>query len=576
MSDDRVIAEVERRQRAVAGELGAIDRSTSFESSRGRRFLYRAFKRHSCLVDIDEEPPHEINGEAVGLALRIAASLECNVPDELEVMRKEVVDGSDPSAFQRSTLVGYDGTVEVDRRKIPITSIFLEEESAGIEGTKDSAVTYNLDRLGVPLIEVDTDPSIKDPKEAKATALRIGLLLRLTGKAQRGIGSIRQDVNVSVKEGTRVEIKGMQELAMMDEVIDLEVERQLKLIEIMKELKKRKAEVGKTVDVTKIFKGTGSKIIGDSLKGNGVVLAFKASGFKGLLGREVNPGRRLGTEISEYAKMAGVKGLIHSDEDLSGYAITEKEMSELIGSLKVSKEDGFVMIAAQRGVCERAIDFARQRTEMALQGVPPETRAANSQNPTTRFMRPLPGGSRMYPETDAVPIEIDQGLYKELSKERLDIDSVKKKLEKQIKNIQLSDQMLWSEQLPLYERMVESTKAPPELVAAVLLEKFKELRRSGMKVEEIGDSALLRIFELYAGEKITKNGIEEILKALPKSAGQVDSTIKRKGLERMSKEELAKLIKQNAGKKRDETIREIMSKYRLRVDGEELNALLKN
>ncbi|MFP3279304.1 MAG: Glu-tRNA(Gln) amidotransferase subunit GatE [Candidatus Micrarchaeota archaeon] len=382
---EKLPIKIERTQRAVVGELGEIDKATGFESMKGRRFIYNTYKDTSCLVEIDEEPPHEVNKEALEIAYLIAATFNASLPDEIEVMRKEVVDGSDPSAFQRTMLIGYDGFLELNERRISIPSIFLEEESCGIESSDSEVVIYNVNRLGIPLIEIDTGPEIRSPDEAKEVAMRIGTLLRLTGKVQRGIGTIRQDVNVSIKGGARIEIKGFQELEVMDEIIDNEIERQQKLIEISKKLKERKAEVGEAIDVTDIFSKTNTKIIKSAIEKNGIVLAAKLSGFKGLIGMEINPDRRLGSEISDYAKIAGVGGIIHSDEDLNGYGISEEEINNLCNKLGIKENDAFIIIAGEKEKTEKAISLARYRAEYAIKGVPPETRGIDSKKNITKF-----------------------------------------------------------------------------------------------------------------------------------------------------------------------------------------------
>lgn len=570
LTDNIPYTSIERSQRAVAGELGIVDRSTSFESSRDRTFVYNVFRESSCLVDIDEEPPHDVNPEAVGIALRVAASMDCRVPDEIEPMRKEVVDGSDPSAFQRSMIVGYNGGLEVDGRRVPISSIFLEEESSGIEDTKGNVAVYNVDRLGIPLIEIDTDPVIASPQEAKEVAMKIGLLLRLTGHAQRGIGSIRQDVNVSVSGGTRVEIKGMQDLSMMDEVIEHEVERQLKLIEIRKDLVKRKTGFGDPMDLTGLLKGSKAKIVGDVVRAGGVVMGMRLSGFKGILGYEVDVNRRLGSEISDYAKKAGVRGIIHSDEKLEGYGFGKDEIAMISKELGLKDDDAFIMVAAKRDVCERAMSFAKQRAEMAIEGVPPETRAANSKDPTTRFMRPLPGGSRMYPETDSKPIPVGAKMHKQAKDNVVSIERITKELEDRIKNRQIADQMLWSPELQLFNAICDAHKElNPQFVASTLVEKFKELRRNGVDIDAIDDDVIIHIFGKYADKEITKNAVEELLKAVPKSTAQVDKLVEGR-LKRMDYASVKDMVKKLGIKDKGEIIRRIMSEHRLVVDGEEL------
>ena len=569
------IMSVERYQRAVAGETGHVDRSTSFESGRKREFKYRVFRNTTCLVDMDEEPPHHASQEALETALRIAAYLDASVPDEIEPMRKEVVDGSNPSAFQRSMMIGYGGMLKFGKGSIEIPSIFLEEESSGIEDAKGEFAVYRTDRLGIPLIEVDTSPAISNPKEAKEIAMQIGLLLRLSGKVQRGIGSIRQDVNVSIKRGTRVEVKGLQELDRMDAIIEKEVERQVNLADIADELREKKASVGSPIDITKIFKGTQSQIIGNELKKNGVVLGTRLAKFKGVVGREINEGKRLGTEISDYAKKAGVKGIIHGDESMEKYSISGHELKELEKELKLSNDDSFILIAAERSVAEKAMEYAMLRAELSLQGVPPETRAAEPNSDTTRFMRPLPGGSRMYPETDILPINPDKDAYARMVKNKLSAEEIRKDLEADIGNRQLAEQMLWSYTYQSYLFLRENTTVQPNLIASILLEKFTELRRKGITIDEISNEALQSIFDNYSKSRITKLGIEELLKLVPKSKAEVSGYIKEKSLSRLSGKEVEKLVHDNKGPSAEETRDRIMAKHRLNVDGAELNIAIR-
>jgi glutamyl-tRNA(Gln) amidotransferase subunit E len=574
ISSDVSVSEIERMQRAVSGELGKIDPSASFESARGRRFIYNTFRRSSCLVDIDEEPPHALNREALAIAMQIAASLGMRVPSELEVMRKGVVDGSDPSAFQRTLLVGYGGKLRVGKREITIPDLFLEEESSGIEHSDRETVIYNVDRLGVPLVEMDTAPEIRTPEEAKAVAKRIGLILRVTGKVQRGIGSIRQDVNVSIKGGDRVEIKGFQELESMDAVIEHEVERHVKLLELKKLLLKRKAKVHNPEDVTEIFKGTNAKILKQSVESGGTVFGARLEGFGGALGTEVNPDRRLGSEISDYARMAGVGGIIHSDEDLGRYDFNHVELASLRKRLGLKDGDAFMLITGQRETAAAAIGFALRRAAYAMEGVPRETRGHDDKKLITTFMRPLPGGSRMYPETDVRPIPVDHREYEALKKSAIDPDRLAEWLEKEIGNRQLSEQMLWSSYLPLFKEILERTKVSGSVVAPILLEKTRELKRSGVDVDRMGNDAFARIFELYREGEVTKAAMGEILKRAPEGGADVDRIVRENKLERISKARLEAVIKKFGNKSREELTKEIMSSYRLNVDGEELKALL--
>ncbi|MDE1828053.1 MAG: Glu-tRNA(Gln) amidotransferase subunit GatE [Candidatus Micrarchaeota archaeon] len=575
LTEEEEIGKIERVQRAVAGELGKVDISTSFESAKKRSFVYNSFRDATCLVDVDEEPPHELNAEALDTALLVAATFNCSVPDEIEVMRKGVVDGSDPSGFQRTMQVGYGGNLEVGKKKIPMPSIFLEEESSGIVSQDENSVLYNTDRLGIPLIEIDTDPVIATPQEAKEVAFKIGMLLRLTGKVQRGIGSIRQDVNLSIAKGVRVELKGFQELDIVDAVIENEVERQLNLLKLRDELQAKHAEVGEAIDVTEIFAETASKIIKENTQREGAVYGVRLKGFAGIIGFEINPNRRLGSEISDYAKVSGIKGIIHSDEDLEKYAISNKEVIGLENRLGLVEGDAFMLVSGKSESARLAISRAIMRARLALSEIPAETRAVDSKNMTSRFMRPIPGGARLYPETDTRPVEVDPKRMGVLKESVPNIEKMTKRLKREIGNEQLAEQMLKSIQLPLYNSIVEKSQSDPKFIAAFLLEKMKDFRRSGLEVDAIPEEVLVYLFTGYGQGNITKNAIEEVVKALPKNPDDVDRIVSQKKLEKISGAKLEKLIAGFDEKNKGMLIKKIMSQYRLNVDGEELNSLLK-
>lgn len=235
---------VERKLRAVAGETGFVDQAAAYEKSKDKKFIYEACGTSCCLVELDEEPPHNLNSDALKIALEISLLLNAKIVDEIQFMRKTVIDGSNVSGFQRTALIAQDGFIETSKGKVIIDLICLEEEAAKkIETTKDYT-KYRLDRLGIPLVEIATDASIKDPDHAKEVSEKLGMILRSTGKVKRGLGTIRQDVNVSIKKGVRTEIKGFQDLKSIPKVINYEIQRQLKELKEGKKLEEsvRKAE----------------------------------------------------------------------------------------------------------------------------------------------------------------------------------------------------------------------------------------------------------------------------------------------------------------------------------------------
>lgn len=231
MQEKEPIAFVTRKLKPVYSELGEIDAAAQYEYLRNRTFVYEVFKNESCLVELDEEPPHDVNEEALKVALQVAKLFNCYIPEEIHVMRKIVIDGSNVSGFQRTMIVGLNGYFEYKGKKIPITQICLEEDAAAIDKIEDNKVYYKLNRLGIPLIEIDTGILEGfEPKEIEEIAFQIFLIASSTRKIRRQIGAIRQDVNVSIEKGARVEIKGVQKLSLISKVIEKEVERQLEII----------------------------------------------------------------------------------------------------------------------------------------------------------------------------------------------------------------------------------------------------------------------------------------------------------------------------------------------------------
>ena len=228
--DDKPDFTIKRFLRVSAGETGEKDIAAVFEEKKGKRFVYQGYNNSTCLVELDEEPPHEINKHALNAALQISLLLNCKINDVVDVMRKVVIDGSNTSGFQRTMLIGRDGFIDVNGEKIGINTVCLEEEACQIIERTNEYDIYNLSRLGIPLIEIATGPDIRSPEECREVAERLGMILRSVGGVKRGLGSIRQDINISVKNNERIEIKGFQDLRYIKKVIENEITRELELI----------------------------------------------------------------------------------------------------------------------------------------------------------------------------------------------------------------------------------------------------------------------------------------------------------------------------------------------------------
>lgn len=241
---DKPDFEIKRRLRMSAGETGEVDIAAQHEQKKSKYFLYQGYYDTTCLLELDEQPPGKVNPDSLRIALQVATLLNCKIVDIIQFMRKTVIDGSNTSGFQRTALIGINGFIEVNGKKIGISSLCLEEDACQATKRDKERDIYNLSRLGIPLLEIATDPDITTPEECREAALKLGMILRSVQGLKRGIGSIRQDVNVSIKGGDRTEIKGFQEVKSIPKVVTYEIERQQTLLAKGEKIEKtvRKAE----------------------------------------------------------------------------------------------------------------------------------------------------------------------------------------------------------------------------------------------------------------------------------------------------------------------------------------------
>ncbi len=397
-----------RKLTARSGESGKFDPATIYEKSRSRSFAYNATD-NSCLLEADEEPPHSVNRDALRKAVAASIALNCKVVDEVSYMRKIVIDGSNTSGFQRTTIIGFNGFVETSRGKVGISTLCLEEDSARKLNEKEGIVTYSLDRLGVPLMEIATEPDIIDEEHAVETAELIGKKLLLAGWVRRAPDAIRQDVNFSMGYG-RVEIKGVPKLSTIRDALSYEAKRQSWISELAPKLKGINWARLHFQDVSSLFKDSKSKLIARNISRGLKVYGTVLPGLAGLL-KEGN--YKMGRELADVAKLFGSGGIMHSDE-LPGYGV-EEEIPELLRILSPGENDGFAIIVSSQdaiGHIENAmIDRLGKLERLEL----PETRVV-SDDGTTHYLRPLPGGERMYPETDVPVMGVDEQLVGEAEK----------------------------------------------------------------------------------------------------------------------------------------------------------------
>ena len=545
-----------RRLRPTQSELGQIDQAALFEFHRGRSILYEADNQTSCLVEMDEEPPAELNREAIDVCLTASLLMEAKPVEEIHVMRKLVIDGSNTSGFQRTAVVALNGRLLVEGKVIPISQISLEEDAARKASQSQGTVGYRIDRLGVPLIEVTTGPVLESPAEVETVAYAIGSILRATRKVKRGLGSIRQDLNISIPDGALIEIKGVQELDVLGKAVELEVTRQRNLLAIRKELEDRRLSPNQIersyVDLSDLFTGSKARVIKEALARGGVVLGVRLPKFKGIPGRELSPGLRLGTEMSNRAAFwGGVGGIFHSDE-LPAYGISGEEVGRVAEKLKLAIDDAFVIVTDSNEKAMDALDAVVDRTIEALSGVPEETRTAMPDG-TTRYMRPRPGAARMYPETD-VPSTPVEGEYLAVLREHLPETAEKlmgRLMERYSLNAKLARQLMDSDYLTLYEQIVASGKIQTTFVATFLTETCKNLEREGVAVHNVPDGKMQAMFHLVEDGVIAKEALSDLLKWQVSHGGEeLAEGVRSLGLRMLSEKELERLVDQSIEKNR--------------------------
>ena len=581
----------QRKLRAAKSELGEYDPAALFEKSKSKTIMYFANPESSCLVEQDEEPPHELDSDAKKISLVIASTLKSNVFNEIYPMRKTVVDGSNTTGFQRTMLISQGGYFESEGKKIGIQSICLEEDAAKILGEEDSIKKYGLERLGIPLVEIATEPFEVKPNEIKKIALTLGRILRSTKRVKRGLGSIRQDVNVSIKEGgVVIEVKGVQQLDQLEKVVEYEAKRQDGLLKISKKLKEinwNHDSQKDRRDIGKLFEKCESKIIQSAIKKNQDVFAISFRKMGGMFGYSPYEGVRLGKEVAELVRFFGIGGIFHSDE-LPNYGVEKTDIENLKEFLEISDSDAFLILACPKEKMQIIIDQIILRIEhIKNKGIPIDTRLA-TQNGETKFLRPRPGAARMYPETDIPPIIISQNELDE-AKSNIpkswdeSIDEIKSKFNL---NQQLAEQIMDSQYLELFEKVAGKINVNPTFVASILCSSITNLERNGLNAELLTSKEIIKSFEFLESGKIAKESIEMIFENIMSGkSDKIEDAMKNVSIKTVDNDELEQIldiiIRNNQSMVKNQKERAIgplmgiaMKELRGKVSGETINAIL--
>jgi len=583
-------AKFSRKLRTSKSELGEYDPAAIFENIKSKKMIYYTNPNSCCLVEQDEEPPHDLDSDAKNIALLIASSLKSNIFSEIYPMRKMVIDGSNTSGFQRTMIISQGGYLEVDGQKIGVQSICLEEDAAKLLADRETERDYSLERLGIPLVEIALEPVSASPSEMRKIALTMGRLLRTTKKVTRGIGSIRQDVNVSVSGSGIVEVKGVQQLDQLEKVVEYEAKRQHGLLLISEKLKKLKLEKisrqEDVFDITELMKNCKSEIIQKSLKDKSIIRVIKIKKFSGMFSYSPYEAIRLGKEIGQLVRFFGIGGVFHSDE-LPNYGIEDSDIEKIKKLLDNNENDSFIIIAGENSKIDYAVNSIINRIEQAKQGVPAETRLA-TQTGETVYLRPRPGASRMYPETDIPPIIVtdDEINFAKKNIPKSWNESLLVLQKKYDLKPQLAEQIFDSEYLELFEKICTDKNSSPNFVASILCSTITNLERRDLDASLLKSEEIIKSFEFLNQDKITKESIEIIFEQIMSGKTQsVEEAIQKTSMISLSEDELEKIcntvINENSAIIDAQGLRAIgplmgsvMKSIRGKASGEKVNLLL--
>lgn len=484
-------AEILRHMRPTLSELGEYDGTALMEFKTKKNIIYQINHETVCTYEMDDTPPFEINQKALDIALEIAMLLNFKMASEIHISRKQYLDGSIPTGFQRTTIVGIDGWIPYKDRKIGLIQLGLEEDACREVADVGHLRTYNTDRLGMPLIETVTRPDMKTPQEVADVANLLRWSVRSTGKVRTGIGAARQDVNVSIRGGTRVEIKGVPRIPLIPLLIHNESLRQKSLLQIRDELRSR-GITGENLrfsnaEVTHMLGGTVYDPIRQALSRGEKIHCVNLQGFSGILSHPTQPGKVFSKEISDRVRVIACITRLPN-------ILTSESREETIDSFIWSRiqrlvgagaGDAQVLVWGDDQDVRTAEKEIVIRAREAATGVPNETRQALADG-TNGFERILPGPDRMYPDTDLPPLEITGERLERLSR---NVSSNLWVRMEWLRGKNMPEHLIIpiasSPLAPLFENLVKTLDLPVIRSAVVMFEKPTAWKRAGLPVEKL-------------------------------------------------------------------------------------------
>jgi glutamyl-tRNA(Gln) amidotransferase subunit E len=493
--------------RPTLSELGEYDGTALMEFKTRKEIIYRIKNETACTYEVDDTPPFKIDREALEYALEISLLCKLNIVGEVHITRKQYLDGSIPTGFQRTAILGVEGEIPLKNKKIRLIQLSIEEDSCREISDIGHTRIYKTDRLGMPLIETVTYPEMINPEEVREAAEYIRFLNRSTGKVRTGMGAGREDVNVSCKGGTRVEIKGVAHNKWIPELTHNECFRQWSLLQIRDLLKNRVLDIDNwkiehsfldfdvfeiTYEPLKVAKDNKQKLI-----------AVNLPEFKGILSHFTQPEKMFADEISDRLKVIAClekPNMLHSEE--FNPIITAQDLEIIKPMLNASDNDAQIIIWGNEEDIKTALETIEERCKMAFEGVPNETRKS-FENGTTIFERVLPGADRMYPDTDSAPIPLANEYIESLSK-NLPIEVIDRF--KQLRKWDIPEDtfnfILKKNLVPIIERIIIDLKINPKFVGTFIGHRMKYVEGHYVPSSEFNYEKIYDLFKFISKENL--------------------------------------------------------------------------
>jgi glutamyl-tRNA(Gln) amidotransferase subunit E len=521
---DEYDAEILRHMRPTLSELGEYDGTALMEKKTRKNVFYRIHHETVCTYEFDDTPPFMVDEESLDIAIELSLLMRLNMVGELHIARKQYLDGSIPTGFQRTAILGVDGWIPYKGRRIGVRQLSIEEDACREVSDIGHDRVFLTDRLGMPLIEAVTEPDMRTPQEAADVCQIIRMLCRSTGKVRTGYGAGREDVNVSVRGGTRVEIKGVPQIWRIPHLIYNEAMRQCALLEIRHELKQRgvtpKTFAYSAHDVSRLVSKATYEPIRAALAEGLCAKCVVLRGFAGLLSHPTQEHTNFATEFSDRVRVVAcltkLPNMVHSDT--AAESIPARDWKQLRRKTGAKANDALVLVWGDQRDAETACNEIALRAREATEGVPNDTRQAFKDG-TNGFERVLPGADRMYPDTDLPPIEIP---LERIERIRSGLPEYVWDREARYRRMnvpgELVEPMCVSPLAGLFDRIVSELSLHPRFVAVILFQRLKAFRREGLKPERLSDEELFGVFKAHADGRLAREGVPELIEMLLKAS----------------------------------------------------------